>query len=373
MEVIKYLNTHVNSGIPFQDALDNLKAEFGIKHSNNPNYPYLFVLNYSQIDSPKLHDYTKECRSLVVEYSTLEERFRVVSRSFDRFFNLHETDKTCDIPSCVAYEKIDGSLVSVFYYKGEWLYRTKSMIMPELEINDTGLLWKELIESTIPLNSLTLLPANTYIFEVVSPENRVVTKYEERGAYLLGIRENRSGDYIEVSESTRDILKGCGVQLPKRFKFSSEKDIEEFVNGLPDLQEGVVIYEDNVPILKVKSGAYLVAHRLRGETVINSKRIMDLIFMNEQDEFLAIFPEYTEKFEKYEINLINLLDDCLGLWEDYGDIENQKDFALKVKDFPVCGILFNKRKFGDKKSILDCFYMLSDKNKYALVENYCEY
>ncbi len=362
MEVIKYLNTHLNSGESCLESLQSLKDEFSIKNSNNPLYPDLFVLNYCQIGSPKTHAYTKECRSLVVEYMNEEHCFRVVSRSFDRFFNLNEVEHTCDISSCVAYEKIDGSLIGVFYYKGEWLYRTKSMIMPEGYINDSDLTWKELIESTINFSYQDLLLRGcTYIFEVVSPENRVVTQYKERGSYLLGIRENATGDYKQVGS--------LPFKEPKHFKFSDEKDVRDFVESLTDLKEGVVIYDNGVPVLKVKSSAYLVAHRLRGETVINGKRIMDLIFMNEQHEFLSIFPEYESRFYQYIAALRDLKTYTHNFWKKYGHIDDQKEFALKVKDTAVSGLLFNKRKYPEK-SFQDCFEMLSDKNKYNLVEKF---
>lgn len=362
MEVLNYLNTHLNSGETYLEALQSLKDEFAIKNSNNPQYRGLFVLNYCQIGSPKTHPYTRECRSLVVEYLESDHRFRVVSRSFDRFFNLNEVENNLDISNCVAYEKIDGSLVSVFFYKGEWLYRTKSMIMPEGKINDSDLTWKELIESAINLSCTSImLRSYTYIFEVVSPENRVVTKYNNKEAYLLNIRNNKYGDYTEDH-----ILP---FKRPKSYKFSNEEDIKQFVESLPDLQEGVVVYENNSPALKIKSSAYVVAHRLRGETVVTGKRIMDLLFMNEHHEFLAIFPEYKERFVKYEEALNRVFGRCYNLWSKNKNLENQKDFALAVKDDPTCSILFAKRR-NTGESLKDCFEMLNTKNKYDLVEKF---
>ncbi|MBM68173.1 MAG: hypothetical protein CME43_01905 [Haliea sp.] len=190
METIKYLN---------EFGLDKLQQELGIKVSQNENYPDLYVLNYDQIKSPKYHPIVIECRSLVVRLEG--DEYFVESRSFDRFFNYGEIEgQPDDVENMVAYQKIDGSLVSV--WKNEkygWLYRTRSMIMPSVEvcINGYKLSWKELIESVINFDKLEEIPIidHTYIFEVVSPENRVVTPYSQREAFLLSIRSNIDGNY----------------------------------------------------------------------------------------------------------------------------------------------------------------------------------
>ena len=73
LEVQKYLK---------EKGVEALKQEFSIivKEAGD-----LLVLNYNQIESPKTHPIVIECRSLI-----LDKQYNVVSRSFDRFFNLQE-------------------------------------------------------------------------------------------------------------------------------------------------------------------------------------------------------------------------------------------------------------------------------------------
>ena len=94
MDVVDYLKMH---------SLEKLKNEFGIVVKE---YPDLYVLNYDQIESPKLNDIVRECRGLI-----LDKDYNIVSRSFDRFFNYgeNETGKDIDITKCSVYDKIDGS------------------------------------------------------------------------------------------------------------------------------------------------------------------------------------------------------------------------------------------------------------------------
>lgn len=370
MNVLNYLNS--NQFIPntTKEKLESLSEEYSIKISQNERYPDLYCLNYDQINSPKYNDITKECRSLVIGWDG--GKFYVVSRSFDRFFNLGEDpEHEVDITQLTAYEKIDGSLVGVFCYNGEWLYRTRSMIMPDesLTINGTTTTWKDLIESQIEPCSHFMQENCTYIFEIVSPENRVVTRYPERKAYLLQIRNNISGQYT-FYEYKKDVAFMGGWNVPKQYFFDSLDHCLQSAKDLPELQEGYVMYNKHgEPVVKVKNPAYVAAHHLRGEGVLSGKRIMDLIFMNEHLEYLTIFPEDKERFKPYLEAIKNAMKDYTTLWATCRDKEDQKDFALAVKDYPVCGLLFYKKKNPDC-TFDEAFNRNTQKAKYRLVEAY---
>lgn len=106
MKVLDYLNKY---------GLEKLVEEFSIKVSIDERFPDLRVLNYNQIDSPKNHPIVRECRSLVVKEESDSGTYSVVSRAFNRFFNQGENDVTFKLEDLTIYEKVDGSLISVFY------------------------------------------------------------------------------------------------------------------------------------------------------------------------------------------------------------------------------------------------------------------
>lgn len=333
-------------------GLDGLKERYGIKHSQNPDFPNLYVLNYDQIESSKVKDHpvVKQCRSLVVRYDDLS--WRIESHSFDRFFNHGEVQNQPDVTECHAYEKVDGSLVSVWFNKDsqKWLYRTKSMIMPGDDAQMiSGRKWKELIESVIigPFDDKDC----TYIFEVVSRDNRVVTRYDDDGAYLLAVRNNKTGDYFNNS-NVKDVYSKMSrisskVYLPKRYDFDTIDHCLVAVKELPNLEEGYVMYNYyNEPVMKVKSPAYVAAHRLRGESVLTPKRIFEMIRIGEDEEYLTIFPEDSEAFgkatEQYEARIYEMY----TCWYDRLQyIKDQKEFALEV--MKLCpqyqGFMFQKK------------------------------
>ena len=121
--------------------------------------------------------------------------------------------------------------------------------------------------------------------------------------------------------------------------------------------------------MKIKSPAYLAAHRLRGELVLSGKRIMDMLFIGEEDEYLAIFPEDAEKFRPYEEAYGLAVATCWSVWADIFLIQDQKEYALKVKDLPLASLLFTKKRNRDF-TFQECFDKLRAGAKYKVLEAY---
>lgn len=359
MQVIKYLN---------EKSLAFLITEFSLSVNEwqDKEGQILYVLNYDQIESPKNHPITNECRSLVVTYQ--DNEWIIVSRSFDRFFNYGETQEQHDITKMTAYEKVDGSVVSLFNWKGDWLYRTRSMIMPTSSVNGWETTWKDLIEPALfdkGFKDYLHNPAMTYIFEVVGRENRVVTRYEESAAYLLAVRVNQTGYYTNTNFWDPELR---GWKLPKDYTFETFTDCVTAAKELRDLNEGFVLYDNfGTPKIKVKNPAYVAAHHLRGEG-LNPKRIMQLILMKEVDEYLSIFPEDTEHFEKYVMANEILEQQIVQVWENNKSVEDQKEFALLVKDYPFSGVMFQSKKI--KQEPLHIFHNMPESFRLKVLANY---
>lgn len=387
LEVIKYLNS-VHRYDP-KAALEQLKEELGIKYTLDERFPELVVLNYCQIDSPKHHPITLECRSLVLslpEYDfgipapAIEEPWKLVSRSFDRFFNRGETEATYLMEHMIAHEKMDGSLIGVFFFeKYGWMYRTRSMIMPTSTIMGFELTWKDLIEDALgeewakrSVASSMIEPRvcrHTYILEVTSPENRIVTRYKGRQMTLLAIRKHDCGSYFK-NENCDALAEAFGWNRPERYTFGSMKECAEAAKDLRELKEGYVVFDrHNEPAFKEKNPAYVAAHHLRGEGVLTPRRVMDLLIMNEVDEYLSIFPEDEDAIAPYVQAYKDIWMHATDLWTLNGDIMDQKEFALEVKDTPVATLLF-RRKAGIPFN--DAFNAMTNNGKYAMITKYLE-
>lgn len=376
MEIIKYLNacTHAH---PYE-ALAQLKEELGIKHSHTELFPELFVLNYDQIDSPKFHTITGECRSLVLEYVDVGN-WKVISRSFDRFFNYGETDCGYNAPQLIANEKMDGSLIGIFYHdKYGWLYRTRSMIMPTSSIMGFELTWDDLIEEALGSiwNGMSesfkhdVMFANTsatYICEVTAPENRIVTRYANREMTLLAARDV-NGAYWNP-EFLDDLACMYGWRRPRRWTFKTMEECAQGAQDLRELQEGYVMYDrTGSPVCKVKNPAYVAAHHLRGEGVLSPKRVINLLDIGEMAEYLSIFPEDAGAMEPYVRAYFQVFAEAEVMWSLYSTVEAGKPFAMKVNKSPVQGLLFRKKSADvDFKT---SFSSMTDRNKVGLVEKF---
>ena len=331
-------------------TIPQLQEEFAIKVNKWNN---LYVLNYDQIASPKTHDVTRECRSLVVESADGINIDRVVSRAFDRFYNHGESGApSIDLAQAVVYEKVDGSLFSIFHHEDYgWLYRTRSVIMPADKIMGWDRTWEDVAKSVLPdLDGLN--KDLTYVCEVVCPENRVVTKYEGDAIYLLATRNNKTGEY-----SGRNVK---GFARPEMFTTNQGfAALKETAGNLRDLKEGYVVYKNGIPACKVKNPAYVAAHHLRGEGLNSPKRINQLLIMGEIEEYLAVFPEETEKCQPYIDNHTRVITEMSINYPE--GIQDQKEFALLVKDYKYAGVYFTAR--NKRVSVAEAWAMLDDKFK----------
>lgn len=169
-------------------------------------YGDLTVYQYSQIESfPfKRNPVVIESRGVV-----LDNNLKVIARPFDRFFNYGEDDVCPNInwSECHIYEKIDGSLIKIFHYNANWHTGTKKTVYGNTDVNGFNVMFKDLVYKAFNVNTqeefnsiFEGFEGSTLIFELTSRENRVVTSYEGTQIWLLAIRDNVTGNYIDINE-----------------------------------------------------------------------------------------------------------------------------------------------------------------------------
>src|SRR4051812_12696961 len=87
-------------------GLEELCARFAIRAKRHSVHPNLVQLKYNQVFSPMHEPVVQECRGLIVDEA---DGWRVVSRSYDKFFNFGEPNAPAiDWSSAKVYEKLDG-------------------------------------------------------------------------------------------------------------------------------------------------------------------------------------------------------------------------------------------------------------------------
>lgn len=343
-------------------TLDKLKSEFGIKIKEYEDSVYSdgsvcksrIVLNYDQIESPKSHPYVMQSRGVI-----LDNNFNVMCLPFDRFFNYGEVvdhSEIVDWNKASCYEKVDGSLIKIYWDGRKFCIATRGTAFAESNVGGWDLTFKDLVLKALNMTDeefqikclFNLGFDYTYLCEITAMENRVVTQYKGYTLWHLATRNNISGEYV----NSNAIINIGGV-LPKQYNFSTSEECLKVASELPDLQEGYVIYQDGVPLCKIKSPAYVAIHHIKGEG-LNPKRISELVLSGETDEYLKYFPEDEVFITPYIEKLNNLLSDIEQVAFNVMGIKDQKSFALMVKDYCFSAVLFQWKKKGGY--IIDSWY-----------------
>lgn len=352
-----------------QHGLDALTSQLGITVKERDN---LLVLDYDQIESPKLHPVVKECRGLILEKDT----YNIVFRCMSRFFNYREADTlSYDYSNAQYFDKVDGSLIKIYFYRNRWNIATRGTIVADNE-TPFGITFEQLVLKALGLNRETfqttaaalLNPKISYSFEVTSIENRIVTRYEGYTLHYLSARLTETGEYVDESDAAsafgavllEPILSGAPIQ-----------DVLDYVEHLPDLKEGLIAYIDGTPICKFKSTKYVEVHHKRGNG-ISLNGIRRLVILQEHEEYLSYFPEETPLFAPYVQAYATLFETLSSLWEQVKDIEDQKTFALAVKDHAAGSLLFNKRRHLDNTFYYIFNQHLTEAAQFRLLDLYVE-
>jgi len=353
MKVVEYLENN---------SYDDLKNEFDIEVKE---YDDRVVLNYG-IKSPKFNSIVRECRALILS----KPYHNVLCRSFSRFFNYGEDVNSKDFPinEATVYEKIDGSLINVYHDGERWQCATRKMAFAEGLTSSTKRTFREVFIDALgndPNEAFKYIHKDLVIIcELVSPEARVVKPYEKPTVYILEVKNKDTG--LEVGfESTFywDIPNGTKWSYPKKYKFKDLNACLVSAKELPALDEGYVCNYDGWR-LKIKNPAYLAIANLRLNGEINSDRIAKLVFMQNHEEYLQYFPEDQKEFDPYIDAYKRMNEDAEESWNKYRDIEDQKEFAIRIKDLKCKGILFGRR------SNKDILKTMTEKAKVRLLSSY---
>jgi hypothetical protein len=136
---------------------------------------------YEAFMRSKVDDMTVAARSLITESNSGQ----VISRSFPKFFNHHEKQAykpTGDEHAFVIEEKVDGSIISLFYYNNEWMMASRSAFENQHTISA-----RRILDKLYPNILATLDKSKTYVFELVDPRMPIRVIYQKEDLVLLAI------------------------------------------------------------------------------------------------------------------------------------------------------------------------------------------
>ena len=332
--------------VEFLNTLEEYYQNGLLLKQTHPKYD-LTIWNYSpKVQYDKLwDDITLQCRGLVTN-----SEGKIVARPFKKFFNYDEHQPE-DIPNedYVVYEKLDGSLGILFNYNDEWILATRGSFTSEQAIKGKEILNKHDISAW--------RKDNTYLFEIIYPENRIVVDYgNEEKLVVIGGIHTETGE--EIPDSSLFWTQDSGFEIVTTYKTWGE-GYDLLKEEISKDKEGYVIRFRNGFRMKIKGEEYKRLHKIL--TNVSNRDIW--LYLKNNDPFDDLISKVPDEFynwvsktaddlvEQYgEIEKKSLLD--FARIKNNCNIEDRKSFAFEALKCDNPSILFSMLDHKDYRDII---------------------
>jgi len=316
--------------------LQQLIAEDYIKVQKHPTAP-LYIYNYTpktQYDRA-WNELTLACRGLI-----LDENYNIVARPFGKFFNLGEMENQV-IPNepFEVFEKLDGSLGILYWHEDKPFIASRGSFSSEQALMATELLHTQYAHIIPQLD-----PTQTYLFEIIYPENRIVVDYgAERKLVLLAVIDNQTG--IDITETPHWRTENAGFDIVKRY--DGLNDLQLLKTLEEENKEGFVVRFQSGYRLKVKFEEYQRIHRI--VTGVSNVSIWE--YLKTGQDLAPILEKVPDEFydwvkETHAQLLAQFAEIEAVCKADFRILETRKDTALYFQTCRYPAVLF---KMFDQK------------------------
>lgn len=304
------------------------KDEFFSEHVNgyirNGSHPTLgldvFCYTEKAVYENRWNDVTRGCRGLIVDSDNV-----IVAYCMPKFFNASEHLEgrayAAPLPNepFKLWPKIDGSLGTVFNWWGKWMVATKGGFGSEQAI------WAQAWLDARDLSGLDV--RNTYVTEIVYPENRIVVDYHGTRTLTLLTVFGPDGYELRGTEQVMawSLIDGAATIHPQgdiklsRVLFYAQRNQTVFGEDIDGTRgEGYVLRYDSGLRVKVKFSDYIKLHGI--VTGLTERHVWELLREGRSLESLfEVLPdEYhdwltntavklSSNFEAQAIRLVQLL------------------------------------------------------------------
>jgi len=296
----------------------------------HPSLP-LTIWNYTEkVQYEGLWDeVTSMCRGLVTDDKG------IVARPFRKFFNIEEGKHT-PTSEFDVYEKMDGSLGILFFYKNEWVFASRGSFT-----SDQALKFEEIF--TKKYNTSHLYHTSTYLFEIIYPENRIVVNYgDTEDVVMLGEINTETGEELDLGHYTNSIF-----NVVK--KYDGISDYTTLKSMIENNAEGFVVRFSNGDRMKIKGEEYVRLHKVM--TNLSTTAVWEVLSNGgSMDDLLKDVPdEFYKKIKEYELELTFLFNSIVSdYFIHFRTIQNKVEevggdranFAHLAKQYHYPSLLF---------------------------------
>lgn len=358
-----------------------LEEEHGVMARPNASFDK-FALNYNQLLIKNGDLLAEQCRGTVIRVSpTLTKKMlrdverqvdvpltrwrdrvvgdvEVLAWPMDRFYNLGDVagaDVDWNDHGLRVYEKLDGTMIVVYWdpLQQRWHAGTRSVPEADLPIRNDhmeigNMTFSELFFTALqktreasegkPLGwtpkgfdeVVHLNKELTYVFELTTPLNRIVVKYDEPRVTLLAARHTASGEEVKIES-----LRLQHVQRPKTWELKSPSAIDAFVNSAdPAALEGAVACDSRFRRLKVKNKAWVLSSKAKDLVTVSRRSALLAIIRGEIDDVIPLVEkDIAEELQRMRSALgtyLRSIDERFLAFKQQAS--DRKSFALLVID-----------------------------------------
>lgn len=287
MELLNFMNAHPD----WRELLAAAPYHLDIRSDEIDGIHY-FLLKYNQIMSDMGLREVQEARGSIFRQNN-KGTWICVCHPFDKFFNYGEkysAVNSIDWNTASVQQKVDGSLIKIWWDYDGWIISTNGTIDAyKAECGDTtyGKLVEEVIDR-IP-NFFEMLDRDyTYMFELTSPYNRIVVRYEGTNLWYLGRRN------ISNQNEDNEPLMINGILHPEVYLHHSLSECVAAAHEMGDDEEGYVVCDANFNRIKIKGDEYLALHKMRGNGPLTVLRVVEMYQQGTLDDFIAYYPEFKD-------------------------------------------------------------------------------
>jgi len=293
------------------------KPPYNVKVKKHPSRLNLVMFKYSQFDSDFTNPIVRCCRGSVYDIQKDTEHGSVTVRPylmpFFKFMNYGENgaDPINWNGALYVRDKLDGSLLKLLKEAdGSDLWTTNGSFDIHVEVPE--LIPAQNDENLSPpytfagLRDYALrgheeeiknLPQGwTFMFELISPYNRIIVPYSETKLFLLGCRDPHGNEHTPewASENFR-----LTFPTPQIFSLKNIDEVITYCQTVDsDDREGVVIQDENFNRIKIKTEHYRSLFYLKGEDHFSDSRIFESIKQGSIDDAVAAWPEIRQRTDE---------------------------------------------------------------------------
>ena len=275
---------------------------------------------------------------------TLYKRFLLL----DKFWNLNQEPQSAysvvqNYKIRNIYDKLDGSIASFIQLpSGRVIGRSKASFISDqaIEIEKIYNRWSNIKKFIDWCMNEDIIP----IMEYVAPSNRIVVSYANTDLVLLRMRDNNTGEYLNIEDHTDKL---DGISVAQSFSDHSLDTIQEVVIKMVG-SEGVIVQFENGKMIKIKSPWYIERHKLFTQDLNHESTLIKMIIEETIDDVIPYIDDIKRKDINRITNIINIYikntnKQVKNLIEEYTDI---KTFAIKYSKshlFPIAiGVIKGK-------------------------------